>query len=134
MRKELVELDINAITVKSRVRSSNGDITTLQNSIQKLGLLCPIIVDRNRVLISGARRLDACRTIGMTTVAALKVDIDHNTMTALDIQSDDNLCREGLSNEDLEKLIRMKKSMIGRKQPGNPGFFKRIMNFFTGKN
>jgi ParB family chromosome partitioning protein len=117
MRMELVELDIDRITTKTSLRDDLGDLTTLENSIRRLGLLFPVIVDSNNVLISGSRRLAACRNVGLTTLHALKADVDADSMDAADVQCDENLCRRSLTLEEIEKGIGRKKS-IHRKQAG----------------
>jgi ParB family chromosome partitioning protein len=45
-----------------------GDVRSLVASIDKLGLLHPIVVDGNGRLISGARRLAAVRSLGWRDV------------------------------------------------------------------
>ena len=135
MNRKLVELDLNSITIKTRPRHDNGDLSTLENSIRKLGLLCPIIVDRNNVLIAGGRRLAACRNAGITTIPALRLDIEFNSMAALDIQSDENLCRQPLSPEELEKHIQMKKSrMTGTTTSRTAGTFSWFKKLFSPKS
>jgi len=113
MKRELVELNVGDIQTRSRLRNNLGDLATLEGSLRKLGLLVPIIVGRGNVLIAGGRRLQACRNIGMTTVPALRLDIEFNSMEALDIQSDENLCRQPLTAEELERHIRSKQQSMG---------------------
>jgi len=124
-------LAINSITIKRQLRENNGNLSTLENSIRKLGLLFPIIVDFNNVLISGKRRLEACRNAGITKIPALKLDIDADSMTALDIRSDENLCRQPLSSKELEKHIQIKKSLMTGKSPKRvSGIFSKIRKLF----
>jgi len=112
MNREFVEVDIDEVTVKERVRDRNGDLKTLESSISKVGLLCPIIVGRGNVLISGGRRLEACRHVGMKKVPAVRLDIDADSMEAFNIQVDENLCRAPLSGEEFEKFIQRKKQRM----------------------
>ncbi|MFC1498730.1 ParB N-terminal domain-containing protein [Verrucomicrobiota bacterium] len=131
MNRELIDIDIDKIVVKSHIRQDIGDLSTLEKSIQKAGMLYPIIIDRNNVLISGKRRVEACRNISLTKISAFRLDIDATSMTALDIQSDENLCRQPLSNEELEKHIQMKKEiMSGKTSQSGTGIFARIKNMF----
>jgi len=117
MIKQLIDIDINKIVTKPHLREDFGDLGTLENSIKKLGLLHPVIIDADNVLIVGARRLQACRNIGLLEISAVRVDVDFRSMTALDIQSDENLCRKKLSPEELEKHIQVKKSTVTGKTP-----------------
>ena len=108
MKNRIVEIAVDDVVEKKQLRESPGDLRTLENSIKKLGLLFPIVVDRNNVLISGSRRLAACRNIGLKKVPALRMDVGCNTMTALAIRTDENLCRKPLSAEDFERHIQAK--------------------------
>ena len=101
MKKQWTEVNIDDVVVRQPLRQSDGDLGDLESSVRRLGLLCPIIIDRNGVLISGGRRLKACRAAGLMVVPALRVDVDHDSLEALSVRSDDNLCRQALSNEDL---------------------------------
>lgn len=108
MKNRIVEIAVDDVVEKKQLRESPGDLRTLESSIKKLGLLFPIVVDRNNVLISGSRRLAACRNIGLKKVPALRMDVGCNTMTALAIRTDENLCRKPLSAEDFERHIQAK--------------------------
>ncbi len=133
MNREFLDVPIEAIIVKGSVRENYGDMVTLENSIRKLGVLDPLIIDANQVLICGERRLQACRNLGLATVPALKLDIAYDSMTALDIQSDLNLCREPFSNKDLNCLIDRKKASIPARDPdeGHPGLIEKLRKTFS---
>jgi len=131
--RTFIELDMDAIVQKRPLRDDCGDLSTLENSIRKLGLLCPIIVDRNNVLVAGERRLRACRNVGLSNVPVLRLDIEYDSMTALDIQSDVNLCRQPLSSTELETLIEKKKSTLaGKPANADPGFFSKLKKILLG--
>ncbi len=51
-----------------RQRSDMGDIEELAKSIANAGLINPIVVDENNVLIAGERRLRACKALGMDMI------------------------------------------------------------------
>lgn len=125
MNKEVINIDINSISVKSTMRTDLGDLTTLEHSIRNIGLLSPIIIDKNNTLIAGTRRLQACKNAGMQRISAFKLDVDHKCMQALDIQSDENLCRLEISTEDLERLIKSKVMTV--RQPKPVG---KVLNWF----
>jgi ParB family chromosome partitioning protein len=133
MTRQFVHLDISAISLKRHLRRDVGDLATLENSVRKIGLLHPVIVDRQNVLISGERRLEACRRAGLSTVPVLKLDVAFDSMMALDIQSDENLCRQPLSSEELDAHILAKKSSLG-KLSASPGrrFIDRLKALFGG--
>lgn len=128
MKRTSIELPIDQIAVRMRVRGDDGDLAPLEASIRKMGLLHPILVDRNGVLISGGRRLQACKNIGHTSIQAIRFDILYSSMEALDIQTDDNLCILPLSQADIEEHIASKKRKIGEPGSGLASWIKRTIS------
>lgn len=62
-------MKITDIKIGNRFRKDLGDIQTLANSIQEIGLLQPIVVNQNNELIAGQRRLEACgKILGWTEI------------------------------------------------------------------
>ena len=47
-----------------RIRKDIGNLEVLQSSIEKVGLINPVLIDENNNLIAGFRRLTACRNLG----------------------------------------------------------------------
>ncbi len=134
LRREYRELDIAEIVVKNRLRSDLGEMGTLTNSIRKHGLLCPLVVDKNNVLIAGLRRIEACRQAGLSRVPVFKVNTGYKEIEALDIQSDENICRQPLTQDELERQIQLKKkAMRGGPSKVLGNFFSSLGGFFTGK-
>lgn len=131
MNRETIQIDINEINVRTQLRNGMGDLSSLENSIQKLGLLHPVIIDKNNVLISGSRRLQACFNAGISTIMAIRFDIDANDMASVEIQSDENHCRETLTAEELEKLIKKKMDIMKGKTPSEgKGLLSWIKSIF----
>src|SRR5438270_362786 len=54
---------IRDIKLSRRFRQDMGDLQPLADSINEVGLLHPIVVDKGNRLIAGARRLRACRDL-----------------------------------------------------------------------
>ena len=105
MNKELIYIDIDDIKIQKTVRTDMGDLSSLEQSIRNLGILSPVIIDKNNNLIAGSRRVQASRNAELKEIPAFKLQLDSCSMEALDIQSDENLCRLDLSAEDLENHI-----------------------------
>ena len=61
---DAVEWLIDEIKVPSRLRKYMGDIAALSQSIKAVGLLHPVVVDKDNNLIAGARRLEAVKLLG----------------------------------------------------------------------
>lgn len=66
---------IDAITIGERHRKDMGDIDALAQSIADVGLLHPIVVTPDGRLIAGARRLEACKRLGLLDVPTTIIDL-----------------------------------------------------------
>lgn len=131
MRREFVEVDIDEVKLKQPIREDIGDIGMLTTSISKVGLLTPILIDRNNIVITGARRLAACRQAGVRQLPAMRLDIKHDSLKALDIQVDMNLCRQPLTSKEVEKLISKKRIAASRQSAAaKGGVLSRIRQLF----
>ena len=130
MQREFIELDFDEVILKDPMREDLGDLTMITASISKMGLLTPIIVDRDNVLITGARRLEACRRAGVRQLPAIRLETTHDSMVALDIQVDLNLCRQPLTNSEVETLIGKKRLAASRAGGAAGGVLARIKQLF----
>ena len=112
MNNSVIEIETADVIIKRSVRENYGDLQSLVASIKKLGLIYPVIIDKNNILISGNRRIEACLEAEIKTIPAVRLEIAYNSPEALEIQADDNLCRLPLTAEDFDKLINLKKNAI----------------------
>ena len=71
----LPPMDIDQIQIGFRYRKDLGDLRSLAQSIEEVGLLHPIVVTAEGRLIAGQRRLAACRLLGWTDVPVTVVDL-----------------------------------------------------------
>jgi len=101
-----------------RIRQEPGDIASLENSIRKVGLLNPILVDENNRLVAGYRRLTACRNIGRGEIEATVVRFEGDPLKLLEAEVDENLLRKDFTAEEIE-LIELRREEILRKLRGN---------------
>jgi N6-adenosine-specific RNA methylase IME4 len=69
-------IHIDLIKIGARHRRDLGDIDVLARSIADIGLLHPVVIDRNHRLIAGRRRLEAAKRLGWTEVPITVVDLD----------------------------------------------------------
>ncbi len=69
-------LPIADIIVRDRHRRDMGDLDALARNIAELGLLQPIVITPDNVLIAGARRLAACKRMDLTEIPVHVVDVD----------------------------------------------------------
>jgi ParB family chromosome partitioning protein len=120
--EESMQMRIEDIIIKKRVRKDLGDLGQLADSLRKYGLLNPIIVDRENRLIAGQRRLEAARQLGWKTISVVLLDRE-SKIEKLEIEIEENLQRKEFTTDELaDAYIRLDKAK-------NPGFFLRIWLF-----
>lgn len=116
---EVKEINIDDVIAEDRVRKVQGvvEMDSLERSILSLGLLQPIAVTPDNKLIFGARRLKACKRLGMTTIPARIIDIDaDDPVTALCMEKDENEHRLDFTpSERVEIARRIEESLAGRR-------------------
>ncbi len=124
----LEKAGIDEIAERPGLRNTADDLSSLEKSITELGLLFPLLVNNNNILISGHRRLQACRNLGMETVPVLRVDADEDGLRALEILIQENLCRRELKDQEVDALIGRKKRLLTHLR--TRGTWHKIMEFF----
>ena len=65
-----MKIAITEILIDTRRREEMGDLAGLAKSIEQYGLLHPVVLDDNRHLIAGMRRIEACKRLGWTEIEA----------------------------------------------------------------
>ncbi len=65
---------IEEIKVGNRIRKDLGNIGPLAQSIADYGLLNPITIEPDGTLLSGQRRLEACKKLGLEEVRVCVVE------------------------------------------------------------
>ena len=70
------ERAISDIRIGKRHRVDLGDVAGLSASIREVGLLHPIVIRPDGLLIAGERRLAACKALGMSRVSVTEVDLN----------------------------------------------------------
>ena len=111
-----MDVRVSEIIVGDRVRQGHGFLDSLERSIQELGVLQPIGITPDKRLIFGARRLQACKNIGLETMPARVFDIDaDDPVTALQMEHDENGQRVDLTpSEKVEIVRRIEETLAGR--------------------
>lgn len=102
------EIEIDKIIEKNRKRTCNENkVKELAESIKILGLINPITLNKDYVLIAGFHRLQACKQLGWSEIHATILDMDN--LAAELIEIDENLIRNPLSAlEQAEQMKRRK--------------------------
>lgn len=97
-----MRLKISEIRIGNRIRKDPGDLSELKDSMRRLGLLQPILVDTNNTLVAGFRRMEAAKALGWESIDSRLVDIQ-NKKDRLIIEADENITRRDFTPEELRK-------------------------------
>jgi ParB-like chromosome segregation protein Spo0J len=100
----MTTLQINSIVVRDRYRRDLGDLQSLAASISDLGLLQPVVVTPDHVLVAGQRRLEAVKSLGWTEVDVRVVDSTLDAVAALRAERDENTERKPMTASEMVAL------------------------------
>ena len=108
----VAQFPIERIVLGRSYRRELGDLADLTTSIQTLGLLCPIVITSDGVLISGRRRLEVMRQLGHATVPVwIASEVSDKLRTLLAIQ-DDNLLHKHFTTTEKAALYAEYKTLL----------------------
>lgn len=107
-----LERSIDSIRIGSRHRVDLGDIDALAASIERQGLLQPITVTPDGVLVCGARRLAALRELGVRKLNVWVRAGISDRLTELLAEQDDNTLHKPLSPTESATLYRELKQLL----------------------
>lgn len=128
--ENIVDIDISEIKIKKRVRSDSASYEALMESIEKYGLLEPIVIDQKKRLVAGMRRMEACKALGHKTILARVVEVDSDEAFLL-LEMEENICRVPFTEEE---ILKGKQRLDGIR---HPNFFqwlwRKIKRLFTVK-
>lgn len=109
---DITELPISSIRIGKRFRRDLGDIDTLAESIRDgPGLLQPIVVTPDRLLIAGFRRLTACKQLGWTTIPVRVVDLEQ----VIEGEFAESACRKDFALSEVAAIARKLRPVIEAK-------------------
>jgi ParB family chromosome partitioning protein len=116
-----VQIPLDEIIVRKRIRKEMGDIPSLAESMKRFGQMSPIVINSRNQLIAGGRRLEAARYLGWRTINAVVMDIS-DSLSKLEYEVEENLQRQNFTDEETALAA----ARINKLR--NPGFFRRIWN------
>jgi len=101
-----------------------GDIQALADSIKAIGLLHPVVVDGEALLIAGGRRLEAVKVLGWKEVPVTVATNLGDVAKALQAERDENTCRKDPTPSEAVELAKAlepfeKKAASERKNASN---------------
>lgn len=95
--RKLTKRSIDTIVVGERQRQDLGNISGLAASIAKIGLIYPLVITSEGILISGERRLEACKHLGWKIIACVEANDLESAATQLRAEQDDYTERKHMS-------------------------------------
>jgi len=111
------KISINEIVVpQNRARGFNPDrIDELKDSIMAVGLLQPVVINSQNILIAGLHRLEACKALGWTEIDCIVKDLQELDAELAEI--DENLVRNELTVLERAELLKRRKDIYEAKYP-----------------
>jgi len=91
------------------------DVSELEKSIQTLGLIAPLVINSEDVILAGARRYQALLNLGFTEAPVMV--IEKNSLEQELISIDENLVRKDLSKLEIESHLRRAKEIYQELNP-----------------
>lgn len=91
------------------------DVTDLENSIRTVGLIAPLVVSDDNVILAGARRFQALLNLGYTEAPVVVKSLSELEKELISI--DENLVRKDLSKLEIEGHLRRAKEIYQALNP-----------------
>jgi len=114
-----MQIPLDDIRVKRRIREEPEDIEDLMNSMKRYGLMNPITINSENVLIAGRRRLEATRRLGWHMISANVIEAT-DRVSELEMEIEENTQRSNFTDQELMKAY----TRLERLR--NPNIFVRI--------
>ncbi len=119
-----MQVPIEEVVVKRRIRSDLGNLDALMASLRTHGQLSPILITRDSQLVAGHRRLESARRLGWLTINAVVLE-RADAVDRLEIEIEENVQRKQLTAEELaEALARLERLK-------NPGWLRRLWRWLV---
>ena len=116
-----MQIPLEDIKIKKRIRADLGDLTSLVESLRRFGQMQPILVDKKNVLVAGRRRFEAAKILGWRTINAQIIEAK-DELSKIELELEENLQRQNLTEDE---IIRALKKINKLK---HPGLLRRIWN------
>jgi site-specific DNA-methyltransferase (adenine-specific) len=95
---------VTSILIGERFRRDLGDLDSLMESIQAVGLLHPVVVTAAGKLVAGQRRLEACKRLGWEEIPATVLSV--SDPVCLLAEADENEVRRNLTPSEQVAVAR----------------------------
>ena len=114
------QMSLDEIIVDNKYLRINSNVEELVRSIEKIGIINPLIVNKKNELLAGGRRYAAARQLGLDKVPV--VVVNKNTLEEELISLDENLMRASLDDVEFEGALRRAKEIYEELNPNAKTF------------
>ena len=91
------------------------DVTELEKSIKTIGLIAPLVISPDNVILAGARRYQAMLNLGFTETPVMVADL--SALESELVSIDENLVRKDLTKIEIEGHLRRAKEIYQALNP-----------------
>jgi ParB/RepB/Spo0J family partition protein len=107
-------------------RRTLEDITELAKDIKDVGLISPISLTKDKFLIAGQHRLEACKSLGWEEIPAIVFDVSPEMAKIMEI--DENIQRKELKQLERSEQLKERKRLYEIEFPGATKKAKALAN------
>lgn len=119
-----IAIDLIKVDDEIRIRQEIGNLQPLVDSISKVGLINPILIDEQSNLIAGYRRLEACKQLKMEEVEVKIVELGGDMLKMLDVEIAENFFRKDFTPHEVLASEMRRQEIIESKR--KKGLFERF--------
>jgi ParB family chromosome partitioning protein len=119
-----IAIDQIKVDEEVRIRKEVGNLKPLEDSINKVGLINPILIDEKNNLVAGYRRLKACQNLNMKEIEVTVVFFGDDMMKMLDVEVAENFFRKDFTPEEILSTEKRRQEIL--ESTREKGFFERI--------
>lgn len=119
-----IAIDLIKVEDDIRIRKEIGNLQPLIDSISKVGLINPILIDEQSNLVAGFRRLEACKKLKMEEVEVKIVEFGGDLMKMLDVEVAENFFRKDFTPEEVLATERRRQEILEATR--KKGLFERF--------
>lgn len=114
-----MQIDIDKVIVKNRIRKDYGNIKELADDIRQNGLINPPVINKDNVLLAGERRLLACKELGWKKIEVRMMDT-RDAEHELNVEISENESRKEFSKAEradyMRRLMRIEQAKAKERQ------------------
>ena len=108
---KVVETPLSDVVVKFRLRNpSESKVREISESISQVGLISPIVISPDNILLAGYHRYLAYQKLGLDSIPSIVKDVDESVSELVEI--DENLKRNELNHIEVSTHIVKRENLL----------------------